>query len=216
MKLAKWQSLTRHIRNIHTHPSEKYPECRHGPLEDNQRNWMEEGSRPYKLLCSVVTSPFLMKDIEKLSPFHQTYGLEVYHNIVNHFAPKSTHFFFQSMLARLYLAGLHYNENSRKPRDTTSDGRVRWQLCYPKAKKGLEAVVKPISTGPSFGYVDLLIHNLVQRRKDLPSYQVASEALSSYLSVPAPTTSGFVPVDKACLIERHKSRFSKTTNSNDV
>lgn len=66
------------------------------------------------------------------------------------------------------------------------------------------------------GYVDLLIHNLVQRRKDLPSYQVASEALSSYLSVPAPTTSGFVPVDKACLIERHKSRFSKTTNSNDV
>ncbi|XP_064598560.1 uncharacterized protein LOC135464916 [Liolophura sinensis] len=44
MKLAKWQSLTRHIRNIHTHPSKRYPECRHGPLEDNQRNWMEEGT----------------------------------------------------------------------------------------------------------------------------------------------------------------------------
>jgi hypothetical protein len=48
----------------------------------------------------VIESPFLVKDIAKLSPSHQTYDLEVYHSVVNHYAPKSTHFFFRSMLAR--------------------------------------------------------------------------------------------------------------------
>ena len=58
------------------------------------------GSRAFKGFRGVVESPYLLRDLGKLSPVHQTYGLEVYHNIVNHFAPKSTHFFYESMLAR--------------------------------------------------------------------------------------------------------------------
>ena len=58
------------------------------------------GTPPFKLVSSVVHSPYLLKDVAKLSPLHQTSGLETFHSLVNSFAPKSTHFFFQSMQAR--------------------------------------------------------------------------------------------------------------------
>lgn len=58
------------------------------------------GSRAHKLFRDVVDSNYLMWDIPKLSPLHQTYGLEVYHSVVNSFAPKNTHFFYPAMMAR--------------------------------------------------------------------------------------------------------------------
>lgn len=58
------------------------------------------GSRPFKVMEEVVMSNYLTRDIKKLSPVYQTYSLEVFHNVINHFAPKSTHFFYQSMLGR--------------------------------------------------------------------------------------------------------------------
>lgn len=58
------------------------------------------GSRAHKLFRDVVDSNYLMRDIPKLSPLHQTYGLEVYHSVVNSFAPKNTHFFYPAMMAR--------------------------------------------------------------------------------------------------------------------
>lgn len=30
--LAKWQSVTNHIQNVHTHDSELFPKCQHGNL----------------------------------------------------------------------------------------------------------------------------------------------------------------------------------------
>jgi hypothetical protein len=54
------------------------------------------------MMKAVLESPYLLRDITKLSPDHQTYGLEVYHSVVNHFAPKSTHFYFLAMAARYF------------------------------------------------------------------------------------------------------------------
>ena len=59
-----------------------------------------EGSRCHKMVKEIVESPYLLRDLPKLSHVHQTYGLEVFHSVVNHFAPKSTHFFYTPMLAR--------------------------------------------------------------------------------------------------------------------
>ena len=61
------------------------------------------GTVPYKRLKDVVESRYLLPDVPKLSPVYQTYALEVFHSVVNHFAPKSTHFFYASMLARFVL-----------------------------------------------------------------------------------------------------------------
>ncbi|XP_069125559.1 uncharacterized protein [Argopecten irradians] len=148
MKRAKWNSLVNHVADKHEGHSDLFPRCQHGP---NDRDWMEKGSRPHKMLAAVVQSPYLLKDIGKLSPVHQTYGLEVYHNVVNHFASKSNHYFYTAMLARLYLAALHYNENSNNAKALTKDGQQKWQISYPKAKKGSEVVVKPCRTPPTYG-----------------------------------------------------------------
>jgi solute carrier family 8 (sodium/calcium exchanger) len=49
---------------------------------------------------NIIENKRLLPDIPKLSPVYQTYSLEVFHSVVNHFAPKSTHFFYPAMLAR--------------------------------------------------------------------------------------------------------------------
>lgn len=58
------------------------------------------GSIAYKLMEPVINSNFLLKDIEKLSPTYQTYGLEVFHRVILTFASKTLHFFYWSMVAR--------------------------------------------------------------------------------------------------------------------
>lgn len=50
-----------------------------------------------------VESPYLLRDLPKLSHIHQTKGFEVFHSVVNHFVQKSTHFFYIPMLARYIL-----------------------------------------------------------------------------------------------------------------
>ena len=38
------------------------------------------GSRCHKMVKNVVESPYLLRDLPKLSPVYQTYGLEVFHS----------------------------------------------------------------------------------------------------------------------------------------
>jgi len=46
---------------------------------------------------------------------------------------------------------LHFNENALKTQAVTRDGEERWTGSYPKAKKGQEAVAKPVMEKPTFG-----------------------------------------------------------------
>ena len=48
----------------------------------------------------LVTGTRMLNDIRKMSPGHQTSNVESYHNVVNKFAPKSTHFEYPSMIIR--------------------------------------------------------------------------------------------------------------------
>ncbi|XP_033740310.1 uncharacterized protein LOC117327446 [Pecten maximus] len=172
------------------------------------------GSVPYKLINEVVTSKFLMKDIPKLSPVHQTYVLEVFHSIINHYAPKSTHFQYAAMNARNSVAVLHYNENSNRPQATTRNGELKFATCYPKAKKGTAAVVKPCKPPPTFGYVTLIQQALVDRSTECPTYKTASNNVKLLNLYNPPTlASTFERFDKNELIQQHRSRFQNTTVS---
>ncbi|XP_033725378.1 uncharacterized protein LOC117315337 [Pecten maximus] len=205
LKRAKWSSLVNHVADKHEGHSDLFPHCQHHPTD---RDWLEKGSRPHKMLTAVVQSPYLMKDIGKLSPVRQTYGLEVYHNIVNHFASKSNHYFYTSMLARLYLAAMHYNENSNNAKVVTKDGQQKWHISFPKAKKGSEVVVKPCKTPPTYGYVALLLQAAIDRRLDVPNHLAASQEGKEIMGeIPSPITHSFVAVDKSELIQNHRSRF---------
>uniref|UniRef100_A0A8B8BZW4 Uncharacterized protein LOC111114388 n=1 Tax=Crassostrea virginica TaxID=6565 RepID=A0A8B8BZW4_CRAVI len=201
MKEEKWSSLVEHVTNRHEN-------CHHGVLNE-ERQWLREGSRAHKLFRDVVESKFLMKDIGKLSPLHQTYGLEVFHSVVNTFAPKSTHFFYPAMLARLSVAALHFNENGHRNQAVTKAGELQWHISYPKGKKGEHAVVKPNKTPITYGYVDILRLNLVERRLQLPSYPAATADGKATLGYqPPPLTSGYIAVNKQDLITTHRTRFA--------
>ncbi|XP_071160693.1 uncharacterized protein [Mytilus edulis] len=150
LKTAKWLSIMNHMCNKHEGHSSIYPKCDHGELSQD-RQWLEEGSVPYKRMKAVVESKYLLTDVPKLSPVYQTYALEVFHSVVNNFAPKSTHFFYSSMLARLCVAALHYNENCNRDRAFTKDGLQCFSMIYPKAKKGKEAVVKSRPSPATYG-----------------------------------------------------------------
>lgn len=88
LKVQKWSSLVQHVSNQHEH-------CEHDLLNE-ERLWLKEGSRAHKLFREVVESRYLTRDVGKLSPLHQTYGLEMYHSVVNSFAPKKHPLFLPS------------------------------------------------------------------------------------------------------------------------
>ncbi|CAC5417815.1 unnamed protein product [Mytilus coruscus] len=118
-------------------------------------------SVPYKRLKDIVESRYLLVDVPKLSPVYQTYSCEVFHSLLNHFCPKSTHFFYPTKISRLSIAALHYDESSGRQQATSKTGEQRFSMCYPKATKGTEAVVKPKKTAPTFGkYLNNIEDNL--------------------------------------------------------
>ena len=54
------------------------------------------------------------------------------------------------LLFRLSLSPLHYNENSDRLQKVTSDGRPRYSIKCPKAKKGGYAL-QPVKGPPTYG-----------------------------------------------------------------
>ncbi|XP_064649988.1 uncharacterized protein LOC135501681 [Lineus longissimus] len=139
--LAKWLSVGRHVINKHRGHGAPFPRCLHKRLED--RDWMKEGSKAYLELMLVLKQPALIRDIGQLSPAEQTSSLESYHNICCHFAPKSVHFPYEGMKARLFLAAIHFNENSNRDQAVDKDGSERWSISYPKGRKG-EPIAKEV------------------------------------------------------------------------
>ncbi|XP_063442786.1 uncharacterized protein LOC134723077 [Mytilus trossulus] len=134
----------------------------------------------------------------------------------------------------LSIAALHYNENRGRQQATTKTGEQSFSMCYPKTKKGTEAVVKPKKAAPTFGkylnniignftapdihfsgffsfYVTLIKQALVERRREeFKSYTSASDDVHVYNNHhPDHMTSTFTPFRKNDLIQRHRSRFQR-------
>ncbi|KAJ8309871.1 hypothetical protein KUTeg_012496, partial [Tegillarca granosa] len=93
----KWVSIFNHVSNVHEGHSGKYARCLHDQLND--RNWMKRGSKAYEELEKIVQGRSLVEDIKNISPAEQASGLESFHRVVSHFAPKLTHFFHAGMEA---------------------------------------------------------------------------------------------------------------------
>lgn len=51
-------------------------------------------------MADLLTEPALIKDIQRLSPSHQTSTLEAFHSLLIKFAPKSSTFMWLGQLAR--------------------------------------------------------------------------------------------------------------------
>ncbi|XP_065303899.1 uncharacterized protein [Dermacentor albipictus] len=154
--VPKWLSLLNHIKDVHIHNSAIFPACLHEETE--RRQWLSENSKAYERLQAIAASKPLLLDMPKLSTSHQTYGLETFHGLVIHFAPKYCQYSYLGMKARTQLAALHHNENSERGQACRVDGEARWNVKYPKATggKGIACPVKERTThsricGDAFG-----------------------------------------------------------------
>eukprot|EP00795_Rhopilema_esculentum_P010159 gene10159-18826_t len=128
--LAKWLAFINHMHNIHEDHSDQFPSCEHGDLGEAGRlkKWLKPGTTPSEKAEQLIRDKHLCKNIQKLSPYHQTSNVDAFHSLILHFCPKMTPFSFKGMLCRLLLAALHYNENSDRQQATTSDGKPAFLL----------------------------------------------------------------------------------------
>lgn len=203
----KWLSILRHITNIHVDHGLLFPRCKHGPLEP--RNWIQPGSKAHKQLTLIVSNKLLCRDIKKLSPAEQTSSLESYHKIVTFFAPKSVHYFYSAMEARVLIAALHFNENScRSQAKCGQSGEACWSVSYPKARHG-EAVVKEVKIPLTYEYINILLQEVFEMRNVNQSYATACKVRKAQnVSTPMPIASTAVRSDKKKLIQDHWKRFN--------
>ncbi|XP_046850274.1 uncharacterized protein LOC124443791 isoform X1 [Xenia sp. Carnegie-2017] len=172
-KEEKWKSLANHIADIHTHEDNKvFTKCLH---EATKRQWLKKGSAAHKKLTELISRPRLISAVRKLSSHQQTSGLEAKHSLDNLFASKNTYYPYHSIMARLFCANLHYNENANRPQATTQKGDKRWSVAYPKAHKGEKAVAKPISDCPTYNYVQDVLTECLRLRKDFNTTKIALE-----------------------------------------
>uniref|UniRef100_A0AAV2JI66 Mutator-like transposase domain-containing protein n=1 Tax=Knipowitschia caucasica TaxID=637954 RepID=A0AAV2JI66_KNICA len=88
----KWLSTVDHIQNNHENCES------HGP--GLKKKWFKPGTECFVDLVELLTKPYFLKDVEKMSAHGQTSGIECFHSVINHFAPKMYTFSYFGMQSR--------------------------------------------------------------------------------------------------------------------
>ncbi|KAG0434625.1 hypothetical protein HPB47_018980 [Ixodes persulcatus] len=191
--LAKWKSIMRHVIDVHIHQDPLHPACAHGDIRN--RKWLEEGkpsrgtccsylylkiphfctgTETFRRLESVLMPAHLLRDIPRISPKEQTYALESFHGILVHFAPKSSKFKYDGMLARTQIAAMHYNFNAERAIKLTADGEEQYAQRWSKADKQWRLIV--LKEAAAYGYVSKLIDAVLACVARWPTYELATQA----------------------------------------
>ncbi|KAK7884695.1 hypothetical protein WMY93_027818 [Mugilogobius chulae] len=204
-KTAKWKSLINHIQNVHTHPDPEFPRCAHPDrVSRDPSKWFQPGTVALYKVEKLLVNKRVLGDVEKLSSDYQTSSLEAFHSVVIRFAPKSVVYPFVGMLCRLYLAGMHFNENAKREQ-ATSRGQPSFKISYPKYRKG-KASAKTVKSKPTFGYVSELMHLVFT--EVFPDPGRFFDQLNA-VPVPEDLSAQFEKAPKEEVIAAHMSRFSR-------
>ncbi|XP_058486000.1 uncharacterized protein LOC131459881 isoform X1 [Solea solea] len=205
-RTAKWTSILNHVLDVHTHDDPAFPQCLHPIRTSTDRSkWLTAGTPAFCRLEKALTNKRVMKDVVKLSPHYQTSSLEAFHSLILRFAPKNVVFPFLGMLCRLYLAVMHFNENTARPQATNCDGEPLFRLQFPKSKKG-ECTAKPVKEQATFKYVDETMDLVFE--KVFPEPGPYTEAVLQ-MSIPEDLSAQFEKPDQKEVIERYVTRFSQ-------
>ena len=94
------------------------------PEEQRSKKWLRLDSASHNALRKVVLKDSLLRDMKKLSGFHHTGSLEVFHSLLLKYCPKRQHFSYVGMQAdaRIELAILDHNYNTQQKQATTKNG----------------------------------------------------------------------------------------------
>ena len=170
-----WKSLLHHIVDKHkfgkTYP--KYKRCSHKVYTRNEarkKKWLTKDSPAYNNLEKVVLDKRNLKDMEQLTnPLH-TGSLEVFHSLINCYAPKRLGFELNVQDARIKLAIIDHNNNVGKEQariwkvkhGSGKEGELRFK--YVSSKLSKEWVPKPIMDPKSFSFVFKILEDIVERK----------------------------------------------------
>ncbi|KAM4580131.1 uncharacterized protein PAE49_005126 [Odontesthes bonariensis] len=205
-RIAKWNAILNHVQDIHTHENPLYPKCEHAiRTTTDKKKWLQAATPAFYKLESLLTKKRTLKDVEKLSPHHQTSSLEAFHAVILRFAPKNVVFPFIGMLCRLYLAAMHFNENADRPQAETEEGVPLFKLSFPKSRKG-ECRAKPVKTKATFGYVSDMMDLIFDEVFFNPTPY--NDALLA-ISVPENLSAQYERPDKEEVIASFVSRFKQ-------
>ena len=83
------------------------------PEEQRSKKWLRLGSASHNALRKVVLKDSLLRDMKKLSGFHHTCSLEVFHSLLLKYCPKKQYFSYVGMQAHIELAILDHNYNTQ-------------------------------------------------------------------------------------------------------
>ena len=149
--VEKWTSVVHHVSNKHSWGGcKKFKRCIHHKLTKREMKavpWLKAGSPSHKVLQEIVFNKRFLNDLHKLTEFHHTGQLEVYHSVMLKYVPKRQHFPYKGMVARTQLAAMDHNFNLDRPHAETTNkdgqaGQTRYKVVFPKGRK--EWVAKPI------------------------------------------------------------------------
>ena len=84
--------------------------------------WLKSGSAAHNALREVVLQDTLLRDIKKLTSFHHTDSLEVFHYLLLKYCPKQQHFSYDGMQAHIELAILDHNYTTQHQQAVTKSG----------------------------------------------------------------------------------------------
>ena len=168
----RWISILNHVVDKHRWENNKYfHKCGHGSLsrrKEKKTKWLEDGSSAYIAIEEVVLNKKFLKDIEKLTEFHRTGELEVYHSLLLKYAPKRLHFSYKGMVARTQLAVIDHNSNTGRNQATVTRGKnkgeKKYKLVFPKGQK--KWVAKPIKIEKSYSFVQDLMESVFFMKND--------------------------------------------------
>ena len=110
----------------------------------------------------MVLNKRFLKDIEKLTEFHHTGELEVYHSLLLKYVPKRLHYSYKGMVARTQLAVIDHNSNTGRKQATVTRGKnkgnMKYKLVFPKGQK--KWVARPVKTRKSYSFVEDLMETV--------------------------------------------------------
>ena len=167
------------------------------------KEWLKIGSKSALQVEDTCLAKHFLTHIAKLSGSHQTWNLGAFHSLLNNFAPKMYAFSPIEMEYGVKLAALHYNENAGLQQYTTSDGKLAYQIKYPKYKKG-GYIVQKILQDKTYDYVMALWDQVWKECQ-----QTCHDRRSAATAVELPPTlcEDLVHPQKEDAIREHQTRY---------
>ncbi|KAK7889099.1 hypothetical protein WMY93_024659 [Mugilogobius chulae] len=175
-----------------------------------EKEGLKRGTVALYKVEKLLVNKRVLGDVKKLSSDYQTSSLEAFHSVIIRFAPKSVVYPFVGMMCRLYLAGMHFNENVKR-QQATSKGQASFKVAYPKYKKG-KPMAKPVKTKPTYEYVSELMRLVFTEVFPEPGRFVKQ---LSAVPMPEDLSAQFEKVPKEVVVSAHVSRFSRAAGGPD-